>query len=69
MVAMDAASAEPAPKVEAPVTAKAEASTEEGGSPLVPVLATVGGIIVVAVAAFESNYKSAEAYEATHGAG
>lgn len=55
--------AEPAPKPEAPAAAKAEAG-EEGGSPLAPILGTVLGIIVVAIAAFSSNYRSAEAYEA-----
>ena len=63
-VAVTAVSAEPAPKSEAPAAAKAEAGKEEGGSPLASILGTVLGIIVVAIAAFSSNAKSAEDYEA-----
>lgn len=59
-----AAPSEPAKKPEAPAPAKAEGASQEGGSPLAPVLGTVSGIILVAIAAFSSNAKSAEAYEA-----
>lgn len=61
---MIAVNAEPAPKPEAPAAAAVEAGKEEGGSPLAPILGTVLGIIVVAIAAFSSNAKSAEEYEA-----
>ena len=62
---LPAVKGEAAPEVGAPAAAKAEGAKEEGGSPLPTILGTVGGIIVVAIAAFSSNYKSAEAYAET----
>ncbi len=62
---LPAAKGEATPKAEVPAAAKAEGVKEEGGSPLPTILGTVGGIIVVAIAAFSSNYKSAEAYAET----
>ena len=60
-----AASAEPA-KTEAATPVKAaEEAAETGGSPLAPILGTVAGIVLVAIAAFSSNAASAEAYEAS----
>lgn len=59
-----AAPAEPAKAVQTAAPAQAEGPKEEGGSPLAPVLATVGGIIVAAIAGFSSNASSAAAYEA-----
>ena len=43
----------------------AEGAAESGGSPLAPILGTVAGIVLVAIAAFSSNAASAEAYEAS----